>query len=340
MDRLNSAQCFFIFGCSRSGTSLLSKMLDSHPALTVPFESHLYKMFWKHRHYYGDLENKENQKTLIKDILATRIFSYWSPTPVFNQVVSNLQHGGFSGVMDAIMRSSAPDKAIQLWGEKTPGHVRYWQEIKSCFPDCKVIYIVRDGRDVASSLVAARFGPVTLEAAARYWVNHLKEIEPVKNNCDPDNFILIKYEDLLSNPESTLKTICNHLSIAYDHQMLEFHNKKADYPTDITNITNLQSPLLKSNSVKWPEKLTSNEIGEIESIAGETLKAYDYPLSKKSTSQQRPKSIAALKRNLTSPLLRFFSRAGDIQGQKEFINLRLIRAKRIGAYYTKRIFYK
>ena len=45
---------FFIVGCSRSGTTLLQTLLDGHPNLAIPPESHIYERFGPVFHTYGD----------------------------------------------------------------------------------------------------------------------------------------------------------------------------------------------------------------------------------------------------------------------------------------------
>ena len=61
----NSETPFFIFGCGRSGTSLLSRMLNQHSRLAVPYESHLFNTFSPLLKYYGDLNSLPNRKRLI-----------------------------------------------------------------------------------------------------------------------------------------------------------------------------------------------------------------------------------------------------------------------------------
>ena len=64
----NSNAPFFIFGCGRSGTSLLSRMLNQHSRLAVPYESHLFNTFPPLLKYYGDLYSLPNRKRLVDDI--------------------------------------------------------------------------------------------------------------------------------------------------------------------------------------------------------------------------------------------------------------------------------
>lgn len=319
-------QPFFIFGSPRSGTSLLSRMLDSHENLTVANESLIFKMFASSLSDYGDLTDIQNQKKLLKDILATRIICYWSPLPEFDKIAPLIKQPGFAGVIEALICSRAPEKILLAWGEKSPGHIFYWKEIKQTFPNAKVVHIVRDGRDVATSIINARMGPKTYFAAAKMWCDCLDGIKRIKQDCSENNFIEIRYEDLLSAPKETLQKVCSILGVKYSEDMLKFFKSKASYQTDSINLKNLNKPLISSNKEKWRKILTDQNLQEFETVAGEHLTLYGYEVANKMGL------LSAYKMNIIqyilSPSIRFISRAKDTQGQKAFLNLKKVQLMR------------
>ena len=227
--------------------------------------------------------------------------------------------------------SSYSPNTNKLWGEKTPGHIFYWPAIKQCFPNAKLIHLVRDGRDVARSLVTARFGPVTLDIAAKNWVKYIKAFEVIEENTNTDNFLQVKYEDLIDDPERILSEICGLLTVEYSSEMLSFYKKDMDYPTDSTNMDNLRSPLMKDNSLKWKTQLSIAEIQKLEGIAGTTLQKLGYE-----RSDLGPVETIRANNKLLSYLRWALSRARDTQGQREFINLNMIRMKRKVLYFLRR----
>ena len=319
-------QPFFIFGSPRSGTSLLSRMIDSHEQLVVPNESLIFKMFSSSLGSYGDLNNIANQQELLKDILATRVIQYWSPCPQYDEVAPLISQPGFAGVIEALICSRAPEKKLLAWGEKSPGHVFYWKEIKETYPNAKVVHIVRDGRDVASSIINARMGPKTYFAAAKMWCDYLDGIEKIKQDCPTDDFVEIRYEDLLSDPEENLQKICTTLGVEYSEKMLKFFEKNASYQTDATNLENLNKPLIASNKEKWRKNLSDRNLQEFETVAGQHLSAYGFEPANKLGAMSAYKLNVI--RYVLSPSIRFFSRAKDTQGQKEFLSLKTIQVKR------------
>ena len=319
-------QPFFIFGSPRSGTSLLSRMIDSHEQLVVPNESLIFKMFSSSLGNYGDLNKLFNQQELLKDILATRVIQYWSPCPRFDEVAPLIKQPGFAGVIEALICSRAPEKKLLAWGEKSPGHVFYWKEIKQTYPNAKVVHIIRDGRDVASSIINARMGPKTYFAAAKMWCDYLDGVAEIKQDCSEEDYIEIRYEDLLSEPEENLQKICTTLGVEYSEKMLKFFEKNASYQTDATNLENLNKPLIASNKEKWRKNLSDSDLQEFETVAGQHLSAYGFEPANKLGAM--PTYKLNFVRYVLSPSIRFFSRARDIQGQKEFVSLKTVQIKR------------
>ena len=147
--RNTSESPIFIFGCPRSGTSLLSRLIGSHPRIAIPFESHLYNTFYPWLKYYGNLECLENRERLVDDILTTEVMRDWVPRPNRQNVISAISRYDFHGIVDSILWTWTQAQGKQRWGEKTPAHLFYWREILSAFPKMQVLHIVRDGRDVA-----------------------------------------------------------------------------------------------------------------------------------------------------------------------------------------------
>lgn len=59
---------FFIVGASRSGTTLLATILDSHSRIAVYTESHYYPLFRPDLHRYGDLGRPANLRRFVSDV--------------------------------------------------------------------------------------------------------------------------------------------------------------------------------------------------------------------------------------------------------------------------------
>ena len=318
----------FIFGNPRSGTSLMSKLLNSHPRIAIPFESHIYNTFYRWLRYYGDLKNSSNRERLVDDIFSTDPIADWYPYPDRKETLKAIKKHDFHGVFEAIMLAWTQRQGKQRWGEKTPTHIFYSEEILSGFPDLQVIHIVRDGRDCALSWRKSRVGPKNIYSAAQGWIKHLEAIEALKAKLDPSSFLEVRYEKLLSNTPEILQNICSFLKEDYSPEMLKFYKDGGSYRTDKQNLKNLKQPIISSNSEKWRTEMTENELRIFEAIAGHKLEDYGYSRELKSS---KISVFDKLKfRYIEHPPLKFLSmvknRKGQIQKLQElkiYWNLRL-----------------
>ena len=265
-----------IVGCPRSGTSLFSRIIDHHPRITIPFESHVYKTFYPWQKYYGNLRLEQNRERLVDDILSTEVIKDWSPSPERQRVLAAIKRYDFHGVFEGLMSAWTDVQGKQRWGEKTPAHIFYWREILEGFPHLQVLHIVRDGRDVALSWKRARFGPKHIYPLARQWVKYLETIEELRSALDEDSFLEIRYEELLSKPKHILQDICHFLGEEFTTELLSFYTIPSSYPTDKQNQQNLSQPLLASNAGKWRTEMTARELRVFEAVAGSTLERYGY----------------------------------------------------------------
>ena len=111
--------------------------------------------------------------------------------------------------------------------EKTPSHVYSIDRIFKLIKNPKIIIIVRDGRDVVSSL-NKRYNNFKMSIAR--WINDNSEWI---NSQYKDNFHVLKYEDLIKDPKFELNKICDYLEEEYDDNMLNYEKQKIELPKNI-----------------------------------------------------------------------------------------------------------
>jgi hypothetical protein len=251
-------------------------MLNSHPRIAVPFESHFYTTFYEWRQWYGDLNRPDAQARLIDDILKTDVLSDWDTVPDRRATLAAIEKGDFHGVVDALLRTYAGHHGKQRWGEKTPDHAKCWKAVLAGFPSMQVVHIIRDGRDVALSWRNARFGPKHIHLLADRWVKYLNTMDELRDNLPADAYCEVRYEDLIADAEPVLRRVCEFLGEDYAPSMLTFHLNESGYPTDKTNNANLHKPVIKENREKWRTLLSSREKRLFEAVAGEELTRRGY----------------------------------------------------------------
>ena len=267
----------FLLGNARSGTSLLSRMLNSHPRICVPYEAHIYNVFWDYRDRYEPLSDPDRRRMLIKDVLSMRVCRDWAQPPQVDDVMDRIKRHNFHGIFEAIMDAWARIQNKPRWGEKTPHNGPYWRAINEGFPNAKFIHLVRDGRDCALSIINARFGPKLVYPAAIRWMRYLEVMNEMRQSLPADRVYELRYEDLLADSEKELRALCEYLGEEYAPSMLEYHAHKDNYMTDHRNRANLKKPVLTNNTQKWRKKMSEADQQRFEAVAREQLERYNYP---------------------------------------------------------------
>lgn len=217
----------FVIGAERSGTTLLMVMLGTHPRIAVPEVGWLFPRFYPYLHTYGDLSKEENLRTLADEMLFGLNRHLWgmdlNPRTAVDELLAEVKEKSFAGIYCAMHEMFARKNGNKpRWGQKTPHNLFFVGPIKECFPNAQFIYIVRDGRDSSSDYLESAFGPTNIFCAAESWKLCWNAVKPWREKLSPEEWLDIKYEDLVREPEATLKKVCAFLGEEYDPVMLDF----------------------------------------------------------------------------------------------------------------------
>jgi hypothetical protein len=102
--------------------------------------------------------------------------------------------------------------------EKTPAHALRIQEISETLPKTRFVFMIRDIRDVAGSLLRRHNDWLKVQDRLDKMVKALREFEGL------ESVLVVKYEELVTKPDQVLKLICNHANLTWSPKMLDFHN--------------------------------------------------------------------------------------------------------------------
>lgn len=286
---------FFIIGNPRSGTTLLRLMLTNHPRLVVPPECGF--AVWLHPDF-GDWDGRVQRDPDLpakyaREVVASRKFETWGLTE--SEVSSFLVDAGpqsYAEAVDAVYRLYARSigKQIDAWGDKNNFYLAYIPRIREIFPSCRFVHIVRDGRDVACSYRALRSRPmqskyapelpVEISDIAEEWTTNLETIRCALNDVGTEAAHEIRYEDLIRNPEGTLRGVCEFLDQPFDAEMLAYHERNREREQEPREFLQWKEKTLEppsdSGIGRFRKELTPAEAIEFERIAGEMLAAYGY----------------------------------------------------------------
>jgi hypothetical protein len=288
----------FIVGNSRSGTTMLGTILNQHHKIYRFEEIHFFEGMWSPKDYKQPI-SEESAKKLLK-----RLFFVERENGFFRD--ESTSKNDYSEDISNILANRKKDYSLEdIYGDfifyetrksnkeipckQTPRYLNYIPEILNIFPNPKVINMIRDPRDVLLSqkkkwkIRSLGINVIPFKEVIRSWINYhpvtISKLWASSINTSfkyKENMLLVKYEDLLAEPEKTLKIICQYLNIKYEPTMLD--------------IPQIGSSLVKSDFSKkgidktrkdaWKNGgLTNTEIYICEKLTGKNMKKLGYEKS-------------------------------------------------------------
>lgn len=273
----------FISGLYRSGTTLVTRMLNNHPDLAVTYDSIHFMRFSYDK--YNPIAVKENYSGLIGEI-HERIKRRWSMSFDARAVIDQLNsktNVEYRDVYAALMQEALlKPKGALAWGEKTNV---CWNQIPNflkMFPQGKTIHILRDPRGVLSS-----YKNMTEEPGLKYLdtafaaLHSFHSVEEYSKNLSGKNYYYLKYEALIADPQKELKALSEFLEIEFNPLMCD-HTKFIDRIGKPWGGESSFASFIHGISDKpvnrWKEKLSKVEIFFIEMILREPMMNFGYEL--------------------------------------------------------------
>jgi sulfotransferase family protein len=272
----------FIVGCPRSGTTLLSRIVDAHPQIAVLPETHWIPNVARMSIGIGPdrLVTDELSEWLIGHFRFPRM--QLEPAEVRALVEPGVTYPEF---VAALFDLYGRKRGKPLVGEKTPHYVAEIPTLHALFPDARFVHLIRDGRDVCLSALtwermaehfARRFrtwreDPVVTSAL---WWRSFVTLGRAGAELGPGLYREVRYEALVRRPEEECRRLCSFLEVEYDDTMSRFHESATrSKPGPAGNRTGLPiTPGLRD----WRTQLAREDTEAFEAAAGDILNELGY----------------------------------------------------------------
>jgi hypothetical protein len=250
-----------IGGCPRSGTTLLRRLLDEHPSICCGPESNAL------------LPGRPNPDELA--------FAY---DLARDEVAALLaQSESQAAFVAAFFSRVAAARGKRRWAEKTPLNIAHLGWVLSHFPRARVIHVIRDGRDVVCSL---RHHPVrrfvdgawksvpqdrSVVSCARQWLSLTGKGMAWRTDA---RYLEVRYEDLVDDPEVTMRRVLAFLEEPFDPQWLQ--SRLAAQDGVDSKRPNAAGAITRSSIGRWTRDLTLPEKDQVRRLATDRLLELDY----------------------------------------------------------------
>jgi omega-hydroxy-beta-dihydromenaquinone-9 sulfotransferase len=287
----------FIVGNSRSGTTMMMRIINNHPLLHALSELHFFEQLWSP----ADRERTLEPQAALR--LADRLFHV-----AHEGYLTRYAEGKYKQQAEALMRSM---EGVPLYGhevfravifevtrsagkqipcEKTPQNVFYIKEILELYPHARILNMVRDPRGVLLSQkrkwkrrrMGAHF--ITWREATRLRINYHpitisrlwnSSVGAALKHLDHPQVMTVHFEDIIEDSERTIRRICDFFGVSFDPAMLDVphlgSSNEADDPS--------KKGIKKERAGNWRKGgLNDAEIWFCQRMTGKYMKPMDYPV--------------------------------------------------------------
>ncbi len=266
-------KCLLIVGMPRSGTKLFRNLCNQHSLLNITeFETHFFPFLINKFGY--NLENSElTPESLLKYIESTTF--YYNIQNMGRQLrledLKKIKIKDWNSILTFILTFFAPEdkKDYLYFGDKTPNYIYHLPLLKKVLPDAKVVVLIRDPRDYALS-IKKTWKKSLYRAAINWRCGMLKMMNDISSFSKDVYFV--KYEDLITNSQNTMKDFCSFLNIPFEEKMMTL--KK---PTEYVGSTKGKKYIVGSNYNKYKLDLSKRKIKRIEELSFEMLSNWYTP---------------------------------------------------------------
>ncbi len=288
----------FIVGVTRSGTTLLRLMLDAHPDLAIPPETHFVPQLIKTTRKRGI--SCEEAHGVVTGHRQWGDFDLDSGELL--KRFCELDRIDPETTVRAFFELYAEREGKPRWGDKTPNYVKRMKQIENWIPEAHFIHMIRDGRDAALSRFKRLLKePPPMETVAQRWV---RKIEGARSDgAELDHYIEVQYENLVRDTETELRRVSEFLELPWDPKILRYYERaetrlaemhrdlpgaegKPLRPADHRKEAHLltSKPPDPSRLARWKQDMDPDDNARFESVAGDLLAELGYELSTRTAS--------------------------------------------------------
>jgi hypothetical protein len=271
----------FILGTERSGSNLLRLILNSHSRIAVPHPPHVVRYFAPLEPLYGDLARDDAFGRLVADILRlldTHIYQWDIPVDAAAVARAASPRSAF-GVYVALQDHYRDHTGKARWGCKSTFMVDHIPEILARFPGAKLLFLVRDPRDVAVSSRKSVFSTFHPWYTAQLWRDQQAVGLRWLDQLPPGTIRLVHYERLVAAPEASVREICAFLEEDFEPAMLKFfETDEAQKSASLSESWgNTGRPVSQASVEQWKKGLTERERLLVEHVARAEMARLGYP---------------------------------------------------------------
>lgn len=280
----------FIVGNSRSGTTMMGRILGKHPSVYTFGELHFFGQLCAPP-FSSEVGKKEIEK------LASQLYciqregyrTYGNPRRFLSEAQTFLAGltpypDTSAALFEAFLRREAAENNGSIPCDQTPRNVFYIADILELYPEARVVNMIRDPRDVLLSQKKKwkrRFlggSDMPMKETLRDWMNYhpitishiwRTAVTAADQFTQHDRVVSVYFEELLAHPEKTVESLCDFIGITYTAEMLQVPQVGSSVGTDRPQQLGINAHRAHS----WQSDANRGELGSAEIYLNEKINA-------------------------------------------------------------------
>ncbi|MFN7696566.1 MAG: sulfotransferase family protein [Deltaproteobacteria bacterium] len=267
----------FLSGNQRSGKTLLQLILASHPDISIsPGTNIIAKVLFEMPR--NRPLSPENLRTMRQVLQKDRKFKAWRiDHRAYQAHIARYRDVTTAQVVEDLMAffRDQTKPGARYVGNKKGGYCKDGDLVKRVFPRAKLVFMLRDARGAVSSMLETQPEHDLVSASLMWWMK-ARRIRELKREL-PDDVFVCRYEELVTAPEATARSICAFLGLPYAPEMLDRYrtNDAIRHRTDTTHHETYEA-ITTSMIAEWRDKLRTEQIEAIEGLLGSELEKSGY----------------------------------------------------------------
>lgn len=233
----------FIVGMPRSGTTLTEQILSSHSKVAGAGELSLIAGIGNNLSREAKAAGeRQNVRTVSGQELAYPQCMRGVPESVLVRLTNQY--------LDVLRRHRSADNRESIVTDKMPTNFLYLGLIATLMPGATIIHCRRNPLDVIASSFSQNLGLpfCNLDAIVDYYANYRSLMNHWSNVLDIKIYD-VRYESMVSNPESQIRGLLDHCKLSWEPQCLDFQNNERSVRTP--SKWQVRQPMYQTSVNRW-----------------------------------------------------------------------------------------
>jgi omega-hydroxy-beta-dihydromenaquinone-9 sulfotransferase len=297
---IGDSKIIFVVGNSRSGTTMMGRILGLHPQVFTFGELHFFDQMWGPREQ-EKIISLEDVRSALGRLFTIQRDGYWTPgvNPQYQKDIAAIllkfpaAQWKVKDVYKAFLEYETSIHRKIISCEQTPGYLYYLDDLLEQYPSARVIVMVRDGRDVLLSQrdrwrrrqlsggkiparealrVWANYSPITMSLL---WKSGIREGDKFRGH---PRVLHLQFEKLVFDPHRELEKVCKFLNLNYYPEMLSVPQVGSSSESDRPSQTGIN---VKA-AYRWKTQTGTSVLADLaicQWLTKDVLQLLEYPLN-------------------------------------------------------------